>query len=161
MFCLAAILHVFFCQDCAFLQLGSVNCRFPAVDVQRNPTISSFVLLALLVSSPCLDANEEIGLRETGSPSCWSLHLCRTSQMWVWEPSELLVAEGYWIAVGAKPIHVVDENFCSIPIDGANCCYLDRLTFGQGLKNREISTIYRLYFGCWVIPTRFLQIKII
>ena len=45
------------------------------------------------------------------------------------ELSELLVAEGYWITVGAKPSHVVDETFCSIPTYGANCCYLDRLTF--------------------------------
>ena len=148
MFCLAAILYVFFFQDCAFLQLGPVNGRFPAVDVQRDPTISSFVLLSLLVSSPCLDANEEIGLQATGSPSCWSLHPCRSSQMWVWEPSELLVAEGYWIAVGAKPIHVVDDTFCSIPTDDANCCYLDRLTFRAGIKKSQniddILSIFRV-----------------
>ena len=94
MFFLAAIPRVFFAKI-SFLQLGPVNGRFPAAYVQCDPTISSFVLLALFVSSPCLDANEEIGLRAIGSSSCWSLHPCRTSQMWVWEPSELLVAEGY------------------------------------------------------------------
>ena len=48
--------------------------------------------------------------------------------MWGGEASELLVAEGYWIAVGAKPLHIVDETFCSIPANGANFCYLDHLT---------------------------------
>ena len=33
-------------------------------------------------------------------------------------------------AVGAKLLHVVDETFYSIPIDGANCRYLVRLTSG-------------------------------
>ena len=40
---------------------------------------------------------------------------------------ELLVAKGYWKAVGAKLLHVINETFCSIPTDGANCCYLVRL----------------------------------
>ena len=57
--------------------------------------------------------------------------------MWGGEPSELLVAEGYWIAVGAKPSHVVDETFCSILIDIANFCYLDRLTFGVSIARCE------------------------
>ena len=48
--------------------------------------------------------------------------------MWGGEPSELLVAKGYWITVGAKSLHVGDETFCSIPTNGANCRYLDRLT---------------------------------
>ena len=38
------------------------------------------------------------------------------------------MGKGYWTVVGAKPLPVVDETFCLIPIDGANCCYLDRLT---------------------------------
>ena len=38
--------------------------------------------------------------------------------------------EGYWIAVGAKPLHVVDDTFCSVPKDGANCKYLVRLISG-------------------------------
>ena len=50
--------------------------------------------------------------------------------MWKEELSELLEATGYWIAVGAKLLHVVNETFCSIPIDGANFRYLDRMTFG-------------------------------
>ena len=50
--------------------------------------------------------------------------------MWKEEPSKLLEATGYWIAIGAKLLHVVDETFCSIPIDGANFRYLDRMTFG-------------------------------
>ena len=40
------------------------------------------------------------------------------------------MAEGYWIVVGGKPSHVIDETFCSILIDSTNCCYLDCLTFG-------------------------------
>ena len=52
------------------------------------------------------------------------------NHMWGGEPSELLVTKGYWIAVGAKPLYVVDETFCSIPTNGTNCRYLDRLTFG-------------------------------
>ena len=80
------------------------------------------------VSSPCLDANKEIDLWATGSPSCWSLQLCQTKQMWKGEPSELLEATSYWIAIGAKLLHVADETFCLIPTDGANCCYLDHLT---------------------------------
>ena len=47
-----------------------------------------------------------------------------------WEPSKLQVVEGNWIAIGAKPLHVVDEIFCLIPTDGANCWYLIRLIFG-------------------------------
>ena len=50
------------------------------------------------------------------------------NQMWKGEPSELLVAKGYWKAVGAKPLPVVNETFCSVPTNDANCCYLDRLT---------------------------------
>ena len=49
-------------------------------------------------------------------------------QMWKGELSELLEATGYWIEIAAKLLHVVDETFCSIPIDDANCRYLDRLT---------------------------------
>ena len=44
------------------------------------------------------------------------------------EPSELLVAKGYWKAIRDKLLRVVDETFCSIPTDDANCCYLDRPT---------------------------------
>ena len=61
--------HIF-CQDCSFLQPGPANGRFPAAYVQRDPTIPSFVLLALPVSSPCLDANEETDPRAIGSPGC-------------------------------------------------------------------------------------------
>ena len=32
--------------------------------------------------------------------------------------------EGYWIAVGAKPLHVVDDTFYSVPTDSVNCKYL-------------------------------------
>ena len=53
--------------------------------------------------------------------------------MWGGEPWELLVGQGYWIAVGPKPLHVVDETFCSIPTDDANFCYLDRLTSGASV----------------------------
>ena len=53
----------------------------------------------------------------------------QTNQMRECELSKLLVVEGYWIAVGAKPFHVVDETFCSVPTDDINCCYLDNLIF--------------------------------
>ena len=42
------------------LQLRPKNGRFPTADVRRDPTIPSFVLLTLPISSLCLDANEEI-----------------------------------------------------------------------------------------------------
>ena len=77
MLCLIAVLHVFFCQDRVFFLLGPTTDSFHTTNVQRDPTIPSFVLLAPLVSSPCLDANEEIDLRATGSPGFWSLHLCQ------------------------------------------------------------------------------------
>ena len=35
--------------------------------------------------------------------------------------------------VGAKLLHVVNENFCSIPIDDTNCHYLDHLTSGASV----------------------------
>ena len=47
------------------------------------------------------------------------------------------MVEGYWIAIGAKPLHIVDENFCSIPTDGTNCCYLDHLIFGALAERHE------------------------
>ena len=119
-----------FRQDRAFFLLGLADDRFHTTDVQRDPAIPSPVLPAPLVSSLCLDANEEICLQATRSPSCWSLHLCQTNQMRGGEPSGLLVAKGYWIAVGAKPLHVIDETFCSIPTKGANFRYLDCLTSG-------------------------------
>ena len=118
-----------FSQDYAFFLSAPVNDRFLVTDAQRDLAISSSVLLALPASSLCLDANEEIDLQATRSLGCWSLHLYQANQMWVGESSELLVAKGYWIAVGAKPSPVVDERFCLIPTDDANCCYLNCLTF--------------------------------
>ena len=38
--------------------------------------------------------------------------------------------KGYLIAVESKLLQPVKETFYSVPIDGANCCYLDRLTSG-------------------------------
>ena len=117
-----------FLQDRAFFLPGPIDDRFHTTDVQHNPVIPSSILYAPLVSSPYLDSNEEIDLQTTRSPGCWSLHLCQTNQMLGGEPLELLVVESYWIIVGAKPLHVVDEAFCLIPINGANYCYLDRLS---------------------------------
>ena len=62
----------------------------------------SGALLAPHVSSPCLDANEEIDIRVTGSPGCLSLQLCQTNQMRNGEPSMLLVGKGYRKADGAN-----------------------------------------------------------
>ena len=49
------------------------------------------------------------------------------------------MAKGYWRAVGAKLSHIVDEPFCSIPIDNANCCCLDRLIFGASAERRKLA----------------------
>ena len=59
--------------------------------------------------------------------------------MWGREPSDLLVVEGYWIVVGAKPLHIVDETFCSIPTNDTNCCYLDRLVFEASAERHKPS----------------------
>ena len=119
-----------FCQDCAFFLLGPANNHFHAEDVQRDPVIPLSTLPSPLVSSPCLNANEGIDLQAIGSSDCLTLELGQTDQIWKGEPSELLVAKGYWKAVGAKLLRFVDETFCSVPTDGAKCCYLDQLIFG-------------------------------
>ena len=130
---LDACLALLFRQYSIFFLLGPVNDRFHVVDVQRDHAIPPSALLAPPVSSPCLDANEEIDFRVTGSPGCWSLQLCQTNQMWKGKLLELLVVKGYWKAVGAKLLHVIDETFCLIPIDSANFGYLDRLTSGASV----------------------------
>ena len=53
------------------------------------------------------------------------------------EPSDLLAAKGCRITFGAKPLHVVDETFGSIPTDGTKCRYLIRLVFGASTGRRE------------------------
>ena len=90
--CLTAMLRASFIKIMPFFCLDD---RIHIVNAQHDLAIPSSVLLALPVSSPCLDANEEIDLQATGSLGCWSLHLCQTNQMWVEESSELLVAKGY------------------------------------------------------------------
>ena len=72
---LARLFH----QDCALFLLGPTNDRFPTADFQCDLAISSSVLPAPPVSSPCLGANEEIDLQVTGSLGCWSLHLRQTN----------------------------------------------------------------------------------
>ena len=67
MLCLTAILRVSFFKIAPFFLLGSAYDRFHAVGVQRVPAIPLSVFLAPPVSSPCLDANEEIDLQATGS----------------------------------------------------------------------------------------------
>ena len=47
------------------------------------------------------------------------------------------MVKGYWTIVGAKSLQPVDETFCSLPIDGTNCCYLDYLTFEASAAQRE------------------------
>ena len=56
-----------------------------------------------------------------------------------WESSELLVVKGYQKVVGAKIVHVVDETFCTIPTDGANCQYLVCLTSGALAKRCKLA----------------------
>ena len=59
-----------FHQDRAFFLLGPIDDHFHAAGAQRIPTIPLSVSLAPLISSPYLDANEEIDLQATGSPGC-------------------------------------------------------------------------------------------
>ena len=100
---LGCYLACFFRQYRAFFLPGPANGRFHTVDVQCDLAIPSYVLPAPPISSPCIDASEEIDLPAIRSPGCWSLHMCQMNWMWGGEPLELLVAESYWIAVGAKP----------------------------------------------------------
>ena len=113
-------------QDRSFFLPRPANDSFHVADIQRDPAIPSSVLLPPPIFSPCLDANEEIDLQVTGSSGFLTLQLCQKNRMWEGEPSELLVAKGYWKAIGAKFLHIVDETFCSIPTYSANCCYFDR-----------------------------------
>ena len=50
--------------------------------------------------------------------------------MWNGELLELLVEKGYWKAIRAKLLHIVNETFYLILINGANCRYLDRQISG-------------------------------
>ena len=88
---LARLLH----RDCAFFLPGSADDRFHIAGAQCDLVIPSSTFLAPPASSPCLDANEEIGLWATESPDCLTLQLRQTNLMWGGEPSELLVAKGY------------------------------------------------------------------
>ena len=83
----------------------------------------------------------------------------QTNQMREWESSELLVVESYWIAVGAKTLHVVDETFCSVPTDEASCQYLVRLTSGasttwykRAKKKRDPKVVCRSPLRCLSQP---------
>ena len=53
------------------------------------------------------------------------------------ESSDLLAAKGCWITTEAKPLHVVDETFGSIPTDGTKCRYLIRLAFEASVRRCE------------------------
>ena len=64
------------------------------------------------------------------------------------EPSELLAMEGYQITVGAKPLHVVDETFCSILIDRAKCRYLVCLIFEASAERHEPAKIKGIWQWC-------------
>ena len=88
---LARLLH----QDCAFFLPRPKEDRFHATGAQHDPAIPLAALLVPPVSSPYLDANEEIGLQVIESPNFLTLQLCHTNQMWGGKPSELLVAKGY------------------------------------------------------------------
>ena len=41
--------------------------------------------------------------------------------------------KGNLTVVEAKLLQPVSETFCSVPIDGVNCCYLDHLTSGVSM----------------------------
>ena len=59
-----------FHQDCAFFSTRPANDRFHAAGAQRVPQIPSSVSFAPPISSPYLDANEEIDLQATVSLGC-------------------------------------------------------------------------------------------
>ena len=59
---LIAVLQVSFAKIAPFFLPGPINDRFHTADVQRDTAIPSLALLTLLVSSPCLNTNEEIDL---------------------------------------------------------------------------------------------------
>ena len=115
-------------QGHVFSLPGLEDNRFHATGAQRALTVPSSAFLVPPASSPYLDANVGIGPQATQLPDCSTLQLCQTNQTWGGEPSELLVAEGCKKAVGVKLLHVIDETFYSIPIDGANFWYLVRLS---------------------------------
>ena len=41
--------------------------------------------------------------------------------------------KGYLTAVEAKLLQLVNETFCSMPTNGANCCYLGLLISGASV----------------------------
>ena len=65
-----------------------------------------------------------------GSLECSSLRLPRANQMYNGGLIELQVMKGYLKAIKEKLLQPVNETFCLISTDDANCCYLDRLTSG-------------------------------
>ena len=60
------------------------------------------------------------------------------------------MVEGYWIVVRAKPLHIVDETFCLVPTDCANCYYLDRLIFGASAEQCEPAKKWGPATVCWL-----------
>ena len=70
---LMCLLH----QDCVFSLPRPRDDRFPTIGAQRDLAIPSSALFASPASFLCLDANEGIGLRESKSPDCLTLQLCR------------------------------------------------------------------------------------
>ena len=58
----------------------------------------------------------------------------------------------YLTAVEAKLLQPVNETICSIPTDGANCCYLDRLIFGASVAQCQPAkrVIRRWWADCFL-----------
>ena len=73
---LARYLPLLFRQDRAFFLPGPADDCFHATGTLCDPTIPSSALLGPPVSSPCLDANDEIDFRANGSSDCLTLQLC-------------------------------------------------------------------------------------
>ena len=69
---LAHFLVRLFRQDHTFSQHGRADDRFHNAGAQCVHVIPSSVSLDPPTSSPYLDANEETGVRVTGSLGCWS-----------------------------------------------------------------------------------------
>ena len=59
--------------------------------------------------------------------------------MWKGESSKFLVMECYWTITKVKPLQPVDETFCLIPTDDANCCYLDSLNLWASAVQYELA----------------------
>ena len=67
--------------------------------------------------------------------------------------------EGYQITVKAKPFHIVNKTFSSIPTDGANYRYLVRLIFGGSTELCELAKIKGIHNDGSAASLMFKSVK--